>query len=69
MGEKRGVYRILVGRTEGRRPLGRLRRGWEYNIKMHLQEMGSGGMDWIELAHDRDRWLALANAVMNLRVP
>jgi hypothetical protein len=68
MGEKRGEYRILVGRSEGRRPLGRPRRRWEDNIKMGLQEVG-WGMDRIELAQDRDRWRALVNAVMNLRVP
>jgi hypothetical protein len=68
MGEKRGAYRILVGRPEGRRPLGRPRRRWEDNIKMDLQEVG-WGIDCIELAQDRDRWQALVNAVMNLRVP
>jgi hypothetical protein len=68
MEEKRGAYKILVGRPEGRRPLGRPRRRWEDNIKMDLQEVG-WGMDWIELAQDRDRWRALVNAVMNLRVP
>jgi hypothetical protein len=68
MGEKRGAYRILVGRPEGRRPLGRPRRRWEDNIKMYLQEVG-WGMDWIELAHDRDRWRAVVNAVMNFWVP
>jgi hypothetical protein len=67
MGEKRGAYRILVGRPE-RRPFGRPRRRWEDNIKMDRQEVG-WGMDWIELAQDRDRWRALVNAVMNLRVP
>jgi hypothetical protein len=65
---KRGAYRVLVGRPEGRRPLGRLRHRWEDNIKMDLQEVG-WGMDWIELAQDRDRWRALVSAVMNLRVP
>ena len=69
MGEKSGVYRVLVGEPEGKRPLGRPRRRWEYNIKMDLQEVGCGGMDWIDLAQDRDRWRALVNAVMNLRVP
>jgi hypothetical protein len=69
MGEKRGAYRILVRRPEGRRPLGRPRRGWEDNIKMALQEVGWGSMDWIELAQDRDRWRAVMNALMNLRVP
>jgi hypothetical protein len=68
MEEKRGAYRILVGRPEGRRPLGQPKRRWEENIEMHLQEVGWGGMDWIHLAEDRDRW-ALVNAVMNLRVP
>jgi hypothetical protein len=67
MGEERGTYRILVGRPGGRRPLGRPRRRWEDNIKIDLQEVG-WGMDWIELAQDRDRWRALVNAVMNLRV-
>ena len=69
MGEKRGVCRVLVRKPEGKRPLGRLRRRWEDNIKMDLQEVGCGGLDWIELAQDRDRWWALVNAVMNLRVP
>jgi hypothetical protein len=68
MGERRGAFRILVGRPEGRRPLGRPRRRWEDNIKMDLQEVGWGGMDWIDLAQDRDRWRAVVNAVMNLRV-
>jgi hypothetical protein len=65
----RGAYRILVGRPEGRRPLGRPRRRWEDNIKMELQEVGWGGMDWIDMAQDGDRWRALVSAVMNLRVP
>jgi hypothetical protein len=69
MGEGRGTYRILVGRPEGRRPLGRPRRRWEENIKMDLQEVGWRGMDWIDMAQDRDRWRALVSAVMNLRVP
>ena len=69
MGERRGVYRILVGKPEGKRPLGRPRHRWEDNIEMDLQEVDCGGVDWIELAQDRDRWRALVNAVMNLRVP
>jgi hypothetical protein len=68
MGEKRSAYRTLVGRPEGMRPLGRPRRRWEDNIKMDLQAVG-WGMDWIELAQDRDRWRTLMNAVMNFRVP
>jgi len=63
------VYRVLVGKREGKRPLGRSWRRWEDNIKMDFQEVGCGGMDWIELAQGRDRWRALVNAVMNLRVP
>jgi len=59
----------LVAKPKGKRPLGRLRRRWEDNIKMDLQEVGCGDIDWIDLAQDRDRWQALANAVMNLRVP
>ena len=68
MGERRGVYRVLVRKPEGKRPLGRLRRRWEDNIKMDLQEVECGGMDWIELDQDRDRWRALVSTVMNLRV-
>jgi len=68
MEKRRGVYRVLVGKPEGKRPLGRPRRRWEDNIKMDLQEVGFCGMNWIELAQDRDRWLALVNAVMDLRV-
>jgi len=69
MGEGRVVYRVLVGKPEGRRPLGRSRRRWEDNIRMHLREVGCGCVDWVELAQDRDRWRALVSAVMNLRVP
>jgi len=69
IGEGRGVYRVLVGKPEGKNPLARPRRRWEGNIKMDLQEVGCGGMDWIELAEERDRWRSLVNAVMNLRVP
>jgi len=69
MGERRGVYRVLVGKRECERPLGRPRHRWEDNIKMDLQKVEFGGMDWIELAQDRHRWLALVNAVMNLLVP
>jgi len=69
MGEERGVYRVLVGKPEGRRPLGRPRRRWVDTIRMDLQEMGCGYMDWIGLAQDRDRWPTLVSAVMNLRVP
>jgi len=69
MGEGRGVYRILVGKPEEKIPLGRPRRRWEDNVKMGLQEVGCGGMDWIGLAQDMDRWRALVNEVMNLRFP
>jgi len=68
MGERRGVYRVLVGKPEGKRPLGRPRRRWEDNIKIDLQEVGGGGMDWIEVAHDRDGWWALVNTVRNFWV-
>jgi hypothetical protein len=67
--ENRNACRILVGNPEGKRPLRRLRRRWEDNIKMDLREIGWDGMDWIDLAQDRDQWRALANTVMNLRVP
>jgi transposase len=68
-GGKRGVYRVLAGKPEGKRPLGRPRLRWEDNIKMDLQEPGRGVMDWIDLAQDMDRWRALVNALMNLLVP
>jgi hypothetical protein len=67
-GEERDVYRVLVGKPEGKRPLGRHRSRWEDNIRMDLQEVGCGGVDWIGLAQDRDRWRAIVNEVMNLRV-
>ena len=69
IGEREGVYRVLVGNPEEKRPLGRPRRRWEDNIKMDLQEVGCGSIYWIELAQDRERWRALVNAAMNLRVP
>ena len=69
MGEGRGVHRVLVGKLEGKRPLGRPRRRWEVNIKMDLQEVGGDFGDWMELAQDRDRWWALVSTAMNLRVP
>jgi hypothetical protein len=68
MGAKRNAYRILVGKTEGNRPLGRPRCRWVDNIKMDLREIGWGGMNWIDLAQDRDQWRALVNMVINLRV-
>jgi len=67
--ERRCVYRVLMGKPEGKRPLGRCRHRWEDNVKMDLQELGWGGMGWIDLAQDRDRWWARVNVVMNLRVP
>jgi hypothetical protein len=69
MGEGRGVYRVLVGRSEGKRPLGRPRRRWEGNIKMDIREIGIDGRNWIQLAQDRVQWRACVNTVMNLRVP
>jgi len=69
MGEKRGVHRVLVGKPDGKSPLGRPRRRWKDNIKMVLQKVICGGMDWIDLAQDMDSWRALVNAVLNLRVP
>jgi hypothetical protein len=69
MGERRGAYRVLVGKPEGRTPLGRPRRRWEDNIKMDLREVGWRDVDWIDLAQDRDRWRALAYKVKNFRVP
>ena len=68
MGKRRGICRVLVGKPEGKRPLGRSRCRWENNIKMYLQEVGYGSMDWIELAQDRDGWRAHVNEVMNLWV-
>jgi hypothetical protein len=69
MGEERGVQRVLVGKPEGKRPLGRPRRRWENNIKVDLPEVGGGGWDWMELAQDRDGWRALVSTVKNFRVP
>jgi hypothetical protein len=69
MEEMRNVYKVLVGKPDGKRPLGRSRRRLEYNIKMYLREIVFGGVGWIHLAHDRDRWLAFVNTVLNLRVP
>jgi hypothetical protein len=69
MGEGRGVYRVSVGKPEGKRDLGRPRQRWEGKIKLDLQEVGCGSMDWIKLPQDMDRWQALTNAVMNLQVP
>jgi hypothetical protein len=69
MREKRNVYRLLVGRPEGNRPLGRTRRRWVDNIRMDLGEVGLGDVDWIGLAKDRNRWRALVNSILNLRVP
>ena len=68
MGEERGAYRVLVGKGEGKRPLGRTRRRWVDNIGMELQEVGCGYVEWIGLVQDRDRWRTLVSAVMNLRV-
>jgi hypothetical protein len=69
MGEGRGVYRVLVRKLEGKRPLGRPRRRWEDNVRMDLQEVGCGCEDWIGLSQDRNTWRALVSAVMNIRVP
>ena len=69
MEKLRGVYKVLVGKPEGKRPLGRSRRRWEDSIKMDLEEVGRGCGDWMELAQDRDRWRALVSTVMNFRVP
>jgi len=69
MGEKRGVYWVLVGKTEGKRPVGRPRRRWVDNIRMDLQEVGCGYMDWIGLVQDRERWWTLVSVAMNLRIP
>jgi hypothetical protein len=69
MGEERGVYRVLVGSSEGKRQLGRLRRRWEDNIKMHLRETETDGANWVRLAQDRVQWRAFVSTVMNLHVP
>ena len=69
MEERRGVHKVLVGKSEGKRPLGRPRRRWEDNIKMDFQEVGSDCGDWMELAHDRGRWRAFVSTVMKFRVP
>jgi hypothetical protein len=69
MGKKRNAYRILVGKPEGKRPLGRSRHSWVDNIKMDLRDIGWEGVDWIDMAQDRDHWRALVNTVLNLRVP
>jgi hypothetical protein len=69
MGEKRNVYKILVGKPEGKRPLGRPRSRWVNNIKMDIREIGWDGMDWLNLTRDREQWWALVNMVMNHRVP
>jgi hypothetical protein len=69
MGDERGVYRVLMGKPVGKRLLRKPRHRWEYNIKMDLQEVGCGGMDWIGLGQDRERWRAIVNEVMNFRVP
>jgi hypothetical protein len=69
MGEDRGVHRVLVGKSEGKRPLGRPKRRWKDNIKMDFQEFGGGRKDWMELAQDRDRWRSLVGKVRNFRVP
>jgi hypothetical protein len=68
MGEERKVYKVLVGKPEGKRPLGRPRHRWEDGVRMDLKEIGLGGVDWIPLAQDRDRWWAVVSAVMNLQV-
>jgi len=69
MGERRGIYRVLVGKPEGNRPLGRPRHRWKDNINMDIQQVRCGSMEWIELAQDSDSWRALVNVIMNLRVP